>query len=157
MSATAGSWKCEPFTGGVPLSFSAHFSDSEFVRLQEGLIPAAMEDKWFVYYEQPHLFFHRSWTGLPVYRVALETKAGETFVTEALWATNWAAAENADPSYQAKLLDFLVSNLLLGQSKPFPRPDTVKESMAGVFQHHAAGTGYRETVVISKKRWWRLW
>ena len=157
MSATSQSWKFEPFTDGVPLSFSSRFSDSDFAKLQKGLIPAEMEDKWFIYYERPHLFFHRSWTGQSVYRLALETNAGETFVTEALWATNWALAENANPSYQAELLDFLMSNLLLGQSKPFPRPETVKESMPGVFQHHVAGFGYRETVVKSKRPWWLLW
>lgn len=157
MTATSASWKREPFTEGVPLSFREKFSSEELSRIEAGLIPKEMEDKWFVYYEAPHLFFHRSWTGQPVYRVALENKQDGAIVTEALWAKVFATADNADPAYQSKLLDFLISNLLLTQSKPFPRPEGVKEPMPGMFQHHAAGTGYREVAVKEKKPWWRLW
>jgi len=157
MTATATSWKREPFTEGVPLSFRADFGSEELSRIEAGLIPKEMEDKWFVFYEAPHLFFHRSWTGQPVYRIALENKQDGALVTEALWAKAFATADNADPAYQSKLLDFLVSNLLLAQSKPFPRPEGIKEPMPGMFQHHAAGTGYREVAVKAKKPWWRLW
>jgi hypothetical protein len=157
MKAIATSWKREPFTEGLPLSFRAEFSDEELRRMEAGLIPKEMEDKWFVCYEAPHLFFHRSWTGQPVYRVALKSTSGGAMVAEALWAKPLASAENADSGYQSKLLDFLVSNLLLGQSKPFPRPEGLKEPMPGVFQHHATGTGYREVSVKAKKPWWRLW
>lgn len=106
-----------------------------------------MEDKWFVYFEEPYLFFHRSWTGVPVYRVELAPDADGATVTEALWSADLAGVERADPIYQAQLLNFLICNLLLGQSKPFPRPDTAQESAPGLFQHHIAGTGYREVSV----------
>ena len=107
--------------------------------------------------EAPYLFFHRSWTGQPVYRLALQNTSGGASVVEASWAKALASAENANPTYQAKLLDFLISNLLLGQSKPFPRPEGLKEPMPGMFQHHAAGTGYQEVSVKVKKPWWRPW
>jgi hypothetical protein len=157
MTASSASWKREPFTDGVPLTYRATFSDAEFLRLQNGLVPEQMEDKWFVYYETPYLFFHRSWTGLAVFRVALELSTGGAFVMEALWAAELANAANADPEYQSKMLAFLVSNLLLGQSKPFPRPENVKESVPGAFQHHVSGSGFRESVVKPKKPWWRVW
>jgi hypothetical protein len=157
MPASASSWKREPFTEGVPLPFSAEFNNEELSLLSEGLVPEQMEDKWFVYYDAPHLFFHRSWTGKPVYRVALDVGPNGAVASEALWATKFATTDNADPGYQAKLLDFLISNLLLHQSKPFPRPAGIKEPMPGVFQHHATGTGFREVAVKPKKPWWRLW
>jgi hypothetical protein len=39
--------------------FTAKYSHEEYARLQEGLIPKAMEDKWFIYFDEPHLFLHR--------------------------------------------------------------------------------------------------
>lgn len=142
--ATAEAWKHEPFSDGVPVAYAARFTDREFLKLRDGLVPTTMEDKWFVHYEAPHLFFHRSWTGLPVYRVKLEETGDGAMVAEALWATRWAMAEDADPTYQAKLLDFLISTLLLERAKPFPRPDALEEAVPGVFQHRVAGTGHRE-------------
>jgi hypothetical protein len=55
-AASAASWKHEPFTDGVPLAYQAMFDDEQFARLKTGFIPQEMEDKWFIYYEEPHLF-----------------------------------------------------------------------------------------------------
>ena len=90
---------------------------------------------WFIYYEEPHLFFQRSWTDQPVYRLTLNPTLKGAEVTEAL-VPDLAAALNPDLNYQTKLLDFLLSNLLLGHSKPFPMPQGVREPMPGIFQHH---------------------
>lgn len=62
--ATKSSWKildaprqCEP------LEYEYVFDDADADRLQLGLIPQEMEDKWFVYFENGWLYLHRSWTG----------------------------------------------------------------------------------------------
>ena len=52
MSAAPDSWKRIPFTEGEPIDYAATFSRSEFAKLREGLVPEAMEDKWFVYYDE---------------------------------------------------------------------------------------------------------
>jgi hypothetical protein len=62
MQASQTSWKCEPFNEGVPIPYQAAFDSGQFARLKEGLVPQQMEDKWFIYYEEPYLFLHRSWT-----------------------------------------------------------------------------------------------
>ena len=51
------------------IAFTRQYSDREFGRLSAGLIPREMEDKWFIYYEEPDLYLHRSWTGYCVYQV----------------------------------------------------------------------------------------
>lgn len=150
MKASSASWKHEPFTEGRPLAFSGEFNRTELSLLKKGIIPEQMEDKWFVYYDDPYLFFHRSWTGKPVYRVELKTNQNKVIVSEALWAVEFAAADNADPTYQSRLLDFLISNLLLKKNKPFPCPAEVKETTQGAFQHHTSGTGYSEVVIKSE-------
>jgi hypothetical protein len=116
-----------------------------------------MEDKWFAYYEEPHLFFHRSWTGKPVYRLTLNITSKEAQIVESLWSKDSVHDAKTDLNYQAQLVDFLLSNLLLGEQKPFPLPQDLKEPAPGVFQHSFSGTGYKEIPAHAKKPWWRIW
>ena len=151
MQASPTSWKCEPFKEGIPLPYQAVFDSEQLARLQDGLIPSQMEDKWFIYYKEPHLFLHRSWTGQPVYRVSLRTGPTGAEVTEALLSKDIPEQARLDLDYQVRLLDFLVSNLLLRQAKPFPVPQGQTEPR-GAFQHHISGTGYPESPGDSKKK-----
>lgn len=159
MQASSASWKRKPFKEGVPLGFRATFDHGQFARLREGFVPQQMEDKWFIYYEEPHLFFHRSWTGEPVYRLALNIGPEGAGVAEALWSKDLADASppTQDAEYQVRLLDFLLSTLLLGQRKTFPVPTDLKEPRQGVFQHSVAGTGLPQSSPTPKKRGWRIW
>ncbi len=50
-------------------------------RIRLGVVPDAMEDKWFVYWEDGHLYFHRSWTGFCVYVARIVEDAGDWRVT----------------------------------------------------------------------------
>ena len=53
----------------------------------------------------------------------------------------------------------LISNLLLGKSKPFPVPLGAWKPETGVFQHAIAGTSFSHDYPQGKPRrkWWRLW
>lgn len=143
--ATADSWKRLPFVDGALLEYSATFDSAEVERLSAGLVPEAMEDKWFIYYQKPYLFLHRSWTGHPVFRVMLKESAGGATVMEARRsALPDRPLEGLDLGYEAKLLDFLISNLLLGKAKPFPVPQGMEQPAPGIYQHVVSGTGYPE-------------
>lgn len=50
-----------------------------------GHIPEEMEDKWFVFFEQDWLYFHRSWTGICIYALRLECTPNGVRVVDA-WA-----------------------------------------------------------------------
>lgn len=140
MPASSTSWKCEPFNQGVPLPYQAIFDSGQFAQIKEGFVPKGMDDRWFIYYEEPHLFLHRSWTGIPVYRLKLEHCANGAQVTESLLSIDLAnVANQAIPqeelNYLAALVDFLVSTLLLHQRKPFPpyfRPSDMSEKRSGI-------------------------
>jgi hypothetical protein len=152
------SWKGRRFTEGKPVPYKAVWNDDQFARISMGLRALEMEDKWFIFYEAPHLFFHRSWTGQPVYKLTLVHGSDGYEVTEALSATSFTADAKADSIYQAKLLDFLVSVLLLGESKPFPLPPGVQDQTdRDVLQHAITGTYYSEQTSNLKKPWWRFW
>lgn len=139
MKAKADSWKREPFVAGIAVPYRASFTSPQVERLSAGLVPREMEDKWFVYYEEPFLYLHRSWTGQPVFRVKLRASADGAQVEEAL-ASEAPNQGCVDVEYQAQLLDFLVSNLLLGQSKPFPIPALKRIlSLGGLLQSSCRG------------------
>jgi hypothetical protein len=157
MPASSTSWKREPFKEGVPIPYQVAFDSEQFAQLKEGVIPKGMEDKWFIYYEEPHLFMHRSWTGQPVYRLTLRNTGNGSKVTEALWSKDLAAVSKWSIQYEVALLDFLVSTLLLGQTKAFPLPPGPATSASGALQHNISGTGYPESRAALKKPKWRIW
>ena len=85
MPATRGDWK----TTSLPvqrqaLALHRIYSADEFQRLQEGRVPHEMEDKWFVFCEDPWLYLHRSWTGFCVYQVRFERTASGARTAESL-------------------------------------------------------------------------
>jgi hypothetical protein len=76
--ALKSDWMTEPMPASAEaLPFSAVFTPDEFRNITFGLIPEAMEDKWFIYYDEPWLYLHRSWTGHCIYKVRFrESPAG---------------------------------------------------------------------------------
>lgn len=53
------------------------FNDAEFQKIAMGCIPEVMEDKWFIFFEDPWLHLHRSWTGYCIYRVRFAQEDGK--------------------------------------------------------------------------------
>jgi len=154
MAAAPDDWKRLPFGEKAPIPYQASFNDAEYQKIAQGLLPQAMEDKWFVYLDGSDLCFHRSWTGQAIYRVAFGLSGERHTVTEALCAVE--ILDKGDATYQSELLDFLIQNLLLGHARPFPRPAGLTEQVPGIYQHAISGTGYREAVV-ARKPWWKFW
>jgi len=155
MNAEVTSWKRKPFTEGVSIPFHLEIQKGQIDHINKGLIPQEMEDKWFIYYEEPYLFLRRSWTGQPVYRLKFVESDTGYYVSEALFSSDLAEKEKDDLEYQGKLAYFLVCNFLLGQKVPVPKPSGIEEPFPGVFQHHISGTGYPEETTKSKKKWWQ--
>jgi hypothetical protein len=162
MSSSSSIRQRPPFVDGKPIPYRAAWSTEQFARISAGHISHAMEDKWNVYYEAPHLLFHRSWTDRPVYRVTIASGPQGNEVSEALVAIDFTTKPGYDPLYEAKLLDFLISILLLRESKPFPLPPNYKQQgPPGLLQHTVAGTAYKEVphqpLPQPRKPWWQFW
>lgn len=171
-AAKAGDWRAEPFAEVSQIPYCASFSPEQAQTLELGLLPEVMEDKWFIYFDPPHLYFHRSWTGQPVYRVRLGQTGDGVAVEEAVISD--AVLVHSDAEYEARLLDFLISALLLGEDRSFPVPAGTREPMPGIYQHHMVGKGYPEATVpagaasgsappanpICRRKqepWWKFW
>lgn len=144
-----------------PLSLQREFSEQEFERISYGLIPQAMEDKWLIFLEGETLYLHRSWTGNCIYQLTLKRDGEKYKVVDAFVNRVPNQYSETNDSYDERLLMFLIDNLLLGKTTPFPRPaDLPRGTVAGTFQHHISGTGYLEVEVPKKKSrssWLRRW
>lgn len=125
MKATPTSWKIQPFVSGVPLPIEIEVAASEFGAIEDGLIPEDMNQKWFMYYESPCLYIHRSWTGLPYYRVEFGKNENNVYLAREALLTMEAAKDFADADglkYQGQLLTYLIGVLLLNRNLPLPKP-----------------------------------
>jgi hypothetical protein len=156
--ATRGEWNAIALPEQKSrLAFQRTFTPQEIDRISLGLIPEAMEDKWFIYLEDQVLYFHRSWTGFCIYELHLEL-ADDVWVIRETWVNRdneQYRTEATTEDYDRALLSFLIDNLLLRKSNPFPIPDNLSSDLpAGAYQHHIAGTGYTETPMRPQDSLW---
>ena len=78
-------WKTQPMPARTArLAFTREFSPADFARLQRGLVPESMDDKWFIVWQDGALWCHRSWTGLCVYCLRFAPAGEGVAVSEAL-------------------------------------------------------------------------
>lgn len=143
--AKRSDWKIlpEPDSKEV-LGFDAAFTPREGERLREGLVPRAMEDKWFVFLEGDWLYFHRSWSGAAIYGLRLEFHANEVRVVDSWVNRDSGQYRNTDTAYDRELLRFIIDALLLGKAAEFPLPGGSEKFADGVVQHHYVGRAYPE-------------
>lgn len=80
-------WKNFPMSSERErLNISKHYDINESIKIQEGYLPESMEDKWFIFYQDNWLYFHRSWTGYCIYKVKLKITDEGADIDEA-WVT----------------------------------------------------------------------
>jgi hypothetical protein len=128
----------------VSIDYARTFSADEYDKISYGLIPRAMEDKWFIYLQSDVLYLHRSWTGFCIYKIFFCAEENGYKVAETLTNACEDQAPAFDEDYHVQLLDFLISDLLLDEDKPFPLPKDLGNGPDGLFQHHIAGTHHPE-------------
>jgi hypothetical protein len=70
---TRWDWKVLPMPRRTQAVRIDHrYTAEEMDRIRLGFWPQLMEEKWFVFWEDPYLYLHRSWTGLLLFRVRFE-------------------------------------------------------------------------------------
>jgi hypothetical protein len=82
--ATRLSWRIKDATADAEkLDLALRFSREDFERLRFGFIPRDMDDRWFMFFEEPWLHIHRSWTGTWVFSLRIEERDDSYGTTEA--------------------------------------------------------------------------
>ena len=129
--AKKADWKNQPLPRErttIPLARS--FTSEEMGRIRQGVVPEQMEDKWFVYWQDDALFFHRSWTGYCIYRVRFSSADGGYRMFEADVNRNSAQYKEVSDERDAEMISYLVDLLLLHQDAVFPSEEPGSERQA---------------------------
>lgn len=142
MIARADDWKKTPFDAVIQFDYTAQFNASQHERLRQGFVPMAMEDKWFIYHENDVLYFHRSWTGQPIYRAHLE-RAKDGYVVKSAWRAADYGVEAGVFQHRSDL-DFLIRRLLLDEPATPMVPSGVSDEAAPLYLHALFGSSSRK-------------
>jgi len=115
-------WNIKPFPKDyTTLEYQKSYSLEEYDKLRYGCVPAQMEDKWFIYFEDNKLYFHRSWTGICVYIV--EFLISEDRVEVSNTKVNRSKEEHTDEEVESKdveILTYLIDHVLLKKEVELP-------------------------------------
>jgi hypothetical protein len=113
-AATRNSWRWEPLPARrMSIELSLRITPAEFERLRAGSIPDAMEDKWFLFYEDGWLYCHRSWTGYCLYQMRIEPSA-DGYLLRECWANRDPEQyTNENPAIDVATIETLL-NLYFG-------------------------------------------
>lgn len=68
----------------ISIALDRLFSKDESALLKLGFLPREMDDKWFIYFENNTLHFHRSWTGVCIYQVFFKQEGDALRMTQAI-------------------------------------------------------------------------
>lgn len=115
--AKADDWKTEPLPQQTTtLSVNRVYSAEAIGKIQRGFIPEEMEDKWFIYWQDDRLIFHRSWTGYCIYQLQFQGNRA-TSLTVNREPTQYNGLGDGEELAMAL---FLIDRLLLDQEATFP-------------------------------------
>ena len=115
-AATSATWKNNPMPAERQrFDVAIAISPEEFSRVKLGHVLDSMEDRWFIYFEDGRLNFHRSWTGNCIYRLRFEPSGNEYIVTEAWVNRNPVDYKYADDEADKRLVGIVIRRILLEQ------------------------------------------
>ncbi len=108
--------KTEPLPAErTTIALDRTFSATEMDRIRAGHIPEIMEDRWFVYWKNDTLYFHRSWTGHCIYVVHFAAEGESGRMVRADLNRNYKQYQLADDDDDAQLISDMIDMLLLGR------------------------------------------
>jgi ADP-ribosyl-[dinitrogen reductase] hydrolase len=112
--ATRHMWDNYPIDTPKKLEIDLSFNEDEFYIIQRGLIPEEMEDKWFIFYEDGWLYFHRSWTGFGIYKAQIIKEGYDYYIKEFWVERNQEKFGEIYDENDVNNITFLIFNGLLG-------------------------------------------
>ena len=119
--AEPSDWQTTPLPDKrIKIVLDRQFSTEEIQRMLAGLIPEAMEDKWFIYWHDDMLFFHRSWTGFCIYVVRFAADGDGYRMIEADVNRDPEQYPEVGVERDAKIISFLIDVVLLRRPGEFP-------------------------------------
>lgn len=122
-------WKTSEFSNPINISMNLQLSETHMVRIRHGLLPEQMEDKWFAYFENGCINFHRSWTGAKIYEAKIQKSDAHYIVSEFAVERDVKLYTNTDDGSDAESLFFLIGRGLLGLNVDVPKKSNGKDDI----------------------------
>lgn len=116
---TKSDWKITEIEQTVTTPYARTYTQAEFETLKRGVKPHSTDDKWFIYYEQPYLHLHRSWTGIEIFRLNLTPTDTGANVREAVYDPS--KIKDAPPDYAADMLGRVIDDIAIGKPQRSPQ------------------------------------
>ena len=127
-TAQPADWKTEALPSKkTTIHLDRTFLPQEMEHIRRGLVPEQMEDKWFIYWQDDTLFFHRSWTGFCIYVVHFIPEGDRYGMVEADANRDPAQYKGMNDERDARMISYLVEVLLLHREVVFPSDDLSSE------------------------------
>ena len=119
--ATADSWKTNPMVEpAIEVNPDFHLDAGQMKVIAFGHIPKVMEDHWFMYCDDSHIRYYRSWTGLFVFDATYKKEEeGEGFVIDRLRIHPNGDAAQEYVRQQTALFKALLMDECGGDSSPY--------------------------------------
>ena len=89
------------------------FLDAEAEQMAGGHVPNGMDDKWFIFFEEGWLYFHRSWTGYCIYAVRLDGSPAGVRIAEAWVNRNQEQYKSPGLDTDRRMVEQLIRTRLL--------------------------------------------
>lgn len=117
-------WETKPFPHKrTEVTLDLPFDEAAMARIRKGFLPAAMEEKWFAWFEEAVLHLHRSWTGFCIYQVRLVKKQDGWRAVSAKVNRNPEQYTETDDEADRNLIAELINGLLVnGPTSPTTDP-----------------------------------
>ena len=107
-------WKTADFSNPILIKAGFRFTETQYARLRHGLLPVEMEDKWFGYFDDGRICFHRSWTGAKIYDVKIIQTESDYTISEITVERDESFYKNKDDNEDIQAFGFLVGRGVLG-------------------------------------------
>jgi len=122
-------WKTSEFSKSININMNIKLNETHLARIRHGLLPQEMEDKWFAYFENGCINFHRSWTGAKIYEAKIQKSGSGYEITELAVERDAQLYTNTDDNNDAEALFFLIGRGLLGLNVDVPDNPNDKDSI----------------------------
>lgn len=108
----------------VEIGLNRKFMAAEMAHIFEGYIPSQMDDKWYIYWKDDHLYFYRSWTGFCIYIVRFVADGDCYRMVSAKVNRNQKQYSETNDKQDELTISYLIDLLLLNLDASFPNNDS---------------------------------
>jgi len=123
-TATPSDWETQELPAArTSIALDRVFSRDELALIRRGLVPEQMEDKWFIYWADGKLSFHRSWTGFCIYIVSFDAEGDGARIRKAEVNRDPEQYTETSDRADAAMIGYLIDVLLLHKDVEFPERD----------------------------------